>query len=41
MPILNSEKKKEMESLHALFEFATEGIIITNKKGVITKANPS
>lgn len=41
MPILNSDKKKEMESLNALFEFATEGIIITDKKGVITKANPS
>ena len=41
MPTLNSDKKKEMESLNALFEFATEGIIITNKLGVITKANPS
>lgn len=41
MTTLNSEKKKEMESLNALFEFATEGIIITNKHGVITKANPS
>ncbi|HRD37503.1 MAG TPA: PAS domain-containing sensor histidine kinase [Bacteroidia bacterium] len=41
MPILNSDKKKEMESLNALFKFATEGIIITDKKGIITKANPS
>ncbi len=41
MPKLNSDKKKEMESLNALFEFATEGIIITDKDGIITKANPS
>lgn len=41
MSILNSDKNKEMESLNALFEFATEGIIITDKKGTITKANPS
>lgn len=41
MPKLKSDKKKEMESLNALFEFATEGIIITNKNGIITKANPS
>lgn len=41
MPILNSDKKKEMESLNALFEFATEGIIITDKNGIITRANPS
>jgi PAS domain S-box-containing protein len=30
-----------MESINALFEFATEGIIICNKQGQITKANPS
>ncbi|HWY37222.1 MAG TPA: PAS domain-containing sensor histidine kinase [Bacteroidia bacterium] len=30
-----------MESLNALFEYATEGIIIANKKGEIIKANPS
>ena len=30
-----------MESINALFEFATEGIIIANRKGVIIKANPS
>lgn len=41
MSKLSSDKKKEMESLNALFEFATEGIIITDKSGKITKANPS
>lgn len=30
-----------MESLNALFEHATEGIIISNKKGEILRANPS
>ena len=30
-----------MESLNALFEHATEGIIISDKKGTIVKANPS
>ena len=35
----NSQIK--MESLEALFEYATEGIIIANKSGVIVKANPS
>jgi PAS domain S-box-containing protein len=30
-----------MESLNALFEFATEGIIISNTVGKIVKANPS
>jgi PAS domain S-box-containing protein len=30
-----------MESVSALFEFATEGIIIANRKGIIIKANPS
>ena len=29
------------ESLDALFKFATEGIIITNKDGVLVKVNPS
>ena len=31
----------EMDSLNALFEYATEGIIISNQKGIIVKANPS
>jgi PAS domain S-box-containing protein len=30
-----------MESVQALFEYATEGIIITNQKGKIIRANPS
>lgn len=30
-----------MESLNALFEYATEGILITNQKGEILKINPS
>lgn len=30
-----------MESLQALFKYATEGIIIANKQGLIIKANPS
>lgn len=30
-----------MESLKALFEYATEGIIIADKSGVIIRANPS
>ncbi len=30
-----------MESIKALFEFATEGIIIANRKGIIINANPS
>ncbi|MBL7890263.1 MAG: PAS domain-containing sensor histidine kinase [Bacteroidia bacterium] len=29
------------EGLHALFAYATEGILITNSKGEITKINPS
>lgn len=41
MITLGSNKKSDMESLNALFEYATEGIIITNKKGEIIKANPS
>ena len=31
----------EMDSLNALFEYATEGIIISNQQGKIVKANPS
>ncbi|MEQ1732925.1 MAG: PAS domain-containing sensor histidine kinase [Bacteroidia bacterium] len=31
----------KMESLQALFEYATEGIIIANELGLIVKANPS
>ncbi len=31
----------QTQSLNALFEYATEGIIITNGKGVISRANPS
>lgn len=30
-----------MESLNALFEYATEGILITNQKGEIIRINPS
>jgi PAS domain S-box-containing protein len=30
-----------MESLKALFEYATEGIIIANRLGKIIRANPS
>src|ERR1700758_2702669 len=41
MTILEAENKFQMESLDALFEHATEGIIITNKEGRIIKANPS
>jgi PAS domain S-box-containing protein len=41
MTILESEKEFEMESLNALFEHATEGIIIANRQGKIIKANPS
>jgi PAS domain S-box-containing protein len=41
MSILESEKNFQMESLNALFEHATEGIIISNKEGRIIKANPS
>ena len=31
----------KMESLNALFEHATEGIIISDSRGKIVKANPS
>ncbi len=41
MSILDLEKKFEMESLNALFEHATEGIIVSDKTGKIIKANPS
>ena len=41
MITLNAENSFRMESLNALFEHATEGIIISNKAGVIVKANPS
>jgi PAS domain S-box-containing protein len=41
MTTLVSEKLLEMESLNALFEHATEGIIICNRSGKIVKANPS
>lgn len=38
---LDTEDKFQMESLNALFEHATEGIIICDQKGVIVRANPS
>ncbi len=41
MSILEVQNKFRMESLDALFEHATEGIIIANKEGKIIKANPS
>lgn len=41
MTTLDSEKKFRMESLNALFEHATEGIIISERSGKIIKANPS
>jgi len=41
MSTLEAQNKSNMESLDALFEYATEGIIITNQKGIIIKANPS
>jgi PAS domain S-box-containing protein len=41
MPTLDAQKKSGMKSVQALFEYATEGIIITNQKGNIIKANPS
>lgn len=36
-----SNNKIDMESLNALFLYSTEGIIITNERGIIVKANPS
>lgn len=41
MTILDQQKNFRMESLNALFEHATEGIIISDKSGKIIKANPS
>ena len=41
MSILDHQKFSRMESLNALFEHATEGIIISDKNGIIIKANPS
>jgi PAS domain S-box-containing protein len=41
MSILGPDKLFEMESLNALFEHATEGIIISDRSGRIIKANPS
>jgi len=41
MSILVPDKLFEMESLNALFEHATEGIIISDREGKIIKANPS
>ena len=41
MSKLEVQNKFQMESLDALFEHATEGIIIANKEGKIIKANPS
>src|ERR1044071_5172063 len=41
MAILDEQNIFEMESLNALFEHATEGIIISNQSGKIIKANPS
>ena len=41
MNILEKNNSTKMESLQALFEFATEGIIISDKSGVIVRANPS
>jgi PAS domain S-box-containing protein len=39
--LVDTEKRFHMESLNALFEHATEAIIISNKQGDIIKANPS
>lgn len=41
MSILVPDNLFEMESLNALFEHATEGIIISDRTGRIVKANPS
>jgi PAS domain S-box-containing protein len=41
MPKLRSNNYPKMESLQALFEHSTEGIIISNDKGIIINANPS
>ncbi len=39
--LAQNNKVEEMERLNALFEHATEGIIIANRAGEIVKANPS
>lgn len=41
MAILETKNKVDMESLNALFEHATEGIIVSDKAGKIVKINPS
>ncbi len=41
MTTLDHQKIFQMESLNALFEHATEGIIISDRSGKIIKANPS
>lgn len=41
MLILDVENNFSMESLNALFKYATEGIIISDHSGIIVKANPS
>lgn len=41
MNTLGENNSKKMESLQALFEYATEGIIIANESGEIIRANPS
>lgn len=41
MSKLEQDKNFRMESLNALFEYATEGIIISDSSGLIIKANPS
>ena len=43
MKLINlvADKNSQMESLNALFEHATESIIISDKSGKIIKANPS
>ncbi len=41
MSILEFKNTGDMESLNALFEYATEGIIVSDKTGKIIKANPS
>lgn len=41
MNTLEENNSTTMESLKALFEYATEGIIIADKSGAIIRANPS
>jgi PAS domain S-box-containing protein len=38
---LDAENLFSMQSLTALFKFATEGIIISDKNGTIVRANPA